>query len=85
MQRDIDAHRAGDNWSNLRGEAHGVDVLATGTTSLLRFQSTYTGNAAAGAFIDNIRVSAVPEPATAGLILAGLLLVGVAGRRRQAG
>jgi PEP-CTERM motif len=45
-----------------------VDVNATDGTSELR--------------VDNINVSAVPEPETWGLALAGLLIAGVAARRR---
>ncbi len=36
------------------------------------------------AFIDNVSLSVVPEPATWGLMLAGFALVGVAARRRAA-
>ena len=35
-----------------------------------------------GGSIDNVSVTAVPEPETAALLLAGLLVVGTAARRR---
>jgi hypothetical protein len=49
-------------------------VFATGTYALTEYQGTGTYN---------LTVSAVPEPATYGMLMAGMGLVGVALRRRQ--
>jgi hypothetical protein len=38
-----------------------------------------------GVLLDNVSVAAVPEPATYGMLLAGLGLVGAAARRRRNG
>ena len=77
------AHQSGDNWSNLRWEAHSFLVQASGTSSTLGFQSTSTFYSDAGPFIDSISVTAVPEPATLALWLAGIGLVASAVRRRR--
>jgi hypothetical protein len=71
-------HQGGDNWSNLGWELH--SVLARASSSL-GFQRMSTDHMAAGPFIDNISVTAVPEPATLALWLAGIGLVAGAVRR----
>lgn len=76
-------HQAGDKWSNLRWEAHSFLAQASGSSSTLSFHSTSTVYNAAGPFIDNISVTAVPEPATLALWLAGIGLVAGAARRRR--
>ncbi len=56
-----------------------------GTGALAAFDITETvGGGNAGVLLDNISVTAVPEPATWGLMLAGFALVGVAARRKTA-
>ena len=77
------AHQSGDNWSNLRWEGHSFQAQASGTSSTLPFQSTSSYYIPAGPFIDAISVTAVPEPATLALWLAGLGLVAGVARRRD--
>lgn len=75
-------HQVGDKWSILRWEAHSFLAQAVGATTTLGFQSTSTTYAAAGPLLDAITVTAVPEPGTYALMLAGLGLLGFAKRRR---
>lgn len=75
------AHQAGDDWSNLRWQAHELVVIGSGGLNTLEFRSTSTAYAAAGSFIDGVSVSAVPEPATWALMLGGAMLL--AARRRN--
>jgi len=57
----------------------------SGNTSKLKFFSVNDGDSYSGAIIDNVSVVAsVPEPATYGMLLAGLGLLGWI-RRRQVG
>jgi hypothetical protein len=78
------AHQAGDEWGNLRWQAHAVQVVGTGGMDTLMFRSTSTLYPAAGVFIDDVSLSAVPEPATWALLFGGLLAVSGVARRRQA-
>jgi hypothetical protein len=65
------------------------DLSALGSVTALDFvlSSSDTGdygmNTPAYFALDNLSVSAVPEPAPTALLLAGVALVGVASRRRQ--
>lgn len=57
---------------------------ATGSSTELRFVSRGpSSNASYGSFLDGITVSAVPEPATIGLMLAGLGMIGFTTRRQR--
>ena len=61
--------------------------LATGILSGSGYYLQVEGNVlsqAAGAYTASLTVSPVPEPATYGMMLGGLALVGVAARRRKA-
>lgn len=53
------------------------------TTSVLTFASGNNPNSAYGPAIDNVSITAVPEPATWGLMLVGFGLTGAAIRRRN--
>jgi len=58
-----------------------MSYVATGASTSLAFSSIAGGSS--GAVLDNVSVTAVPEPETYAMLLAGLGLVGWA-RRRQA-
>jgi hypothetical protein len=74
--------------SNVSGNSLSYDFVATSTSENLLF---YQGNSVGGAspIIDNISISAVPEPATWGMLLFGLFGLGAmlrsARRKRLAG
>jgi len=57
------------------------DFVATGDSTTLSFSSSTVGDA--GLALDNVRVTAVPEPETLFLMLVGLGFVGCRALRRQ--
>ena len=61
------------------------NFVASSPTALLTIQGTSlpAGNQFIG--LDNVSISPIPEPATWGLMLAGLATVGFIGHRRKAG
>jgi choice-of-anchor C domain-containing protein len=59
----------------------GYAFTATGTSTTLTFTST--GQTAFGAALDNVNVTAVPEPATWALMILGFGAIGGVMRRRQ--
>lgn len=65
----------------MKWEQASFQFTATGTLSTLSFQATVPGNG--GVFLDAVNVSAVPEPETYALMLAGLGAVGFVARRRR--
>lgn len=71
---------AGKSHSNMGWETKGFDFIATATSSKLFFAGTQ--ESAYGAALDNISVTAVPEPGAYAMFLAGLgMMAGVARRR----
>ncbi len=58
-----------------------LNFVATGAQTTLTFTSGASGYS--GAVIDNVSVSAVPEPETYAMLLAGLGLMGAIARRRK--
>ncbi len=58
-----------------------LSFVASSTLTTLKFTSGATGSS--GSVIDNVLVSAVPEPETYAMLLAGLGLMGVVARRRK--
>ncbi|NRR28646.1 PEP-CTERM sorting domain-containing protein [Oxalobacteraceae bacterium] len=77
---DIALTPVGADWTNYQFTVSG---LAAGNHSL-SFIGRNSGNSPdATAFIDNVSVSAVPEPATYGMLLAGAGLLGAVRRRAK--
>ena len=58
-----------------------ITTVATGSSLTLSFEDSRDGNI--GALLDNVSVSAVPEPTNVALMMAGLLGLGFAARRRR--
>lgn len=72
---------AGNSKSNMGWETQVYNFVAQGSQTLLQFTSLTPG--AYGPALDNISVSAVPEPGEWALMLSGLGLMGYIARRRQ--
>lgn len=70
----------GHTHSNMGWTTQSFSFVATSTSSTLHFASMQ--DSAGGVALDNISVSAVPEPETYALFLAGLGLMGAIARRR---
>ena len=71
--------------ANLPTTMHSTLLFDTGNTSgpsLLKFSSAPVANNS-GAVIDNVSVTAIPEPETYALMLAGIGFVGFMARRRK--
>ena len=60
---------------------YSLDFVATGPTAPISFAGPATGAIDAGVFVDNVRIAAVPEPAT--LVLLGFGLAGLGFSRRK--
>jgi hypothetical protein len=63
--------------------AYGADIGSTGTLDLGKFSATYATNDGAGTGSGVVQVTAVPEPASAAVVLGGLVCLGAARRRAK--
>ena len=70
--------------SNMNWVTDTLRFTATGPTTLISFASTSNGNCCWGPALDNVSISAVPEPTTWAMMFLGMGLIGVAARRRVA-
>lgn len=61
----------------------GLFTITTGGSYLLTFSQAPGGDPYRGSIIDNVSISAVPEPATWGMMLLGFGLMGFGLRRRR--
>lgn len=81
----------GHDLQNMGWTPVSFDFTATGPTETLTFLSTTTGDSgnsidptAFGPALDNVSVTAVPEPSTWAMMILGFLSVGFAAYRRKA-
>jgi hypothetical protein len=70
-----------NNTGNNVWQAFSVSFVATGSQTVLSLGAAGTSDSY-GSSVDGISVTAVPEPATVGLMAGGLVLLGLARRRR---
>ncbi|MCC7434173.1 MAG: DUF642 domain-containing protein [Methanoregulaceae archaeon] len=75
-------HQSTDTYSNMRWTQGTATFVATGSTSTLTFQGTSTQYNDAGAAIDDVTLTAVPEPAT--LSALGIFVAAVLRRSKSA-
>lgn len=72
----------GKSAGNMGWTSYSKTFVAVSTATTLSFASNTSG--AYGAVLDNVSVTAVPEPETFAMLLAGLGMMGAIARRRKA-
>ena len=70
---------SGSSWATYSGS-----FTAAGLTTLSFLSTDYSGSLPYGAMLDNVSVTAVPEPAEYAMLIAGLGVIGAVARRRKA-
>ena len=74
---------ASSNRANMKWQTVSYSFLATGATALISFSSDVSGGCCFGPALDNVRIAAVPEPASWAMMIGGFALLGGALRRRR--
>ncbi|HEV2568727.1 choice-of-anchor C family PEP-CTERM protein [Sphingomonas sp.] len=74
---------ATSNRANMKWETVSYSFLATGSSALISFASDSSGGCCFGPALDNVRIAAVPEPASWAMMIGGFALLGAAARRRR--
>lgn len=69
--------------ANMKWETVSYIFQATGTSADISFSSDSSGGCCFGPALDNVAISAVPEPAAWAMMIGGLGLIGGAARRRR--
>ncbi|QDQ27416.1 choice-of-anchor C family protein [Chitinimonas arctica] len=76
----------GRDRSNMGWQTHQISFIAQGDTTVLTFASlTDDGNVVWGPALDNVKVTAVPEPEGYAMLGLGFAMVGLLARRRGQG
>ena len=70
--------------SNMKWETVSYIFQATSSTATISFSSDASAGCCFGPALDNVSISAVPEPATWAMMIGGFGLIGAAARRRSA-
>lgn len=68
---------------NMKWTTVSYTFLATGGTATISFSSDASGGCCFGPALDNVRIDAVPEPASWAMMVGGFTLLGAAVRRRR--
>jgi choice-of-anchor C domain-containing protein len=69
--------------ANMKWATVSYTFLATGSSALISFASDSSGGCCFGPALDNVRIDAVPEPASWALMIGGFTLLGATVRRRR--
>lgn len=75
---DASSTRANMKWATVS-----YRFLATGTSALISFSADASGGCCYGPALDNVRIAAVPEPASWAMMVGGFTLLGATMRRRN--
>ncbi|MFD1613075.1 choice-of-anchor C family protein [Sphingomonas tabacisoli] len=75
---DASSNRADMKWATVS-----YSFTASDTSALISFSADASGGCCYGPAIDNVRIAAVPEPASWAMMLGGFTMLGLATRRRN--